>query len=201
MARIKRNISSPKRYAIIGDGYTEKIYFEHLKEDTSRNDFTIKPELPSNKGKGGNHNKVLSRARELLKKGYDHVYCIIDYDTVLTEKKEQEFISACKKFDNNDVTIYINNPCIEYWFLLHFKKSGREYTATEVENDLRNHITDYSKNQEYQKKNSIYTKLKPRLESIAIPNAKFFEINRSSHSNKYPRAEVYKLLEILLLKP
>lgn len=200
MARIKKNIVPPMRYAIVGDGYTEKIYFEHFKEDSNRNDFVIKPELPSNKGKGGNHNKVLNKASDLLEKGYDHVYCLIDYDTVITENKEQQFINDCAEFDPSKVTFYINNPCFEFWFLLHFKRSGKDYSATELEIDLRSYITDYSKNQEYQRKNNIYSRLKPFINTKAIPNAKFFERNRDSHSNKYPRAEVFKLIEQLLKK-
>lgn len=200
MARKKKKVLAQKRYAIVGDGYTEKIYFEHFKEDSSRTDFVIKPELPSNKGKGGNHNKVLNKAAELLGKGYDHVYCLIDYDTVIKENKETSFLNECAMFNSDEVTFYINNPCFEYWFLLHFKKSGKEYSAFEVENDLRDYIKDYSKNQEYQKKTNLYVKLKTFLEIKAIPNAKFFEKDRNEHSNKYPRAEVFKLVEELLSK-
>lgn len=199
MARKKKIRSATKQYAIVGDGFTEKIYFEQLKESESIKDFTIKPQLPNKKGKGGGHVRVLQKVKELLHEGYDHVYCLIDFDKVVQENNTDNFRKDCLLLDQEKVTILINNPCFEVWFVLHFEKTGKLFSSgDEVEKKLCQHIKDYSKNQQYLQKKNIYSYLKPMLFSKAIPNAEFLERNREEQCELYPRAEVYKLMKDLV---
>src|SRR5690606_27609054 len=92
MARPDKKRKLLRRIAVVGDGVTEKIYFEQLKEIERIKDVVIKPELPSKSSKGGSYKKAINTAKSLAEEGYDHVYCLIDFDTVLSENKLADFI-------------------------------------------------------------------------------------------------------------
>lgn len=192
MVRTHKNKKLLRRIAIVGDGITEKIYFEQLREEEHIKDVVIKPELPSKSSKGGSYRKTISSAKFLVEDGYDHVYCLIDLDTVLTENKLAEFNQELQSINKKEITIYINNPCFETWVLVHYNKTGKAFTnCAAVEKDIIKHLKDYCKEQEYLRKKNLYRLLRPNLDQ-AIRNAEFLENDRESKGNNYPRAEVYK---------
>lgn len=201
MARIPVSRKYIERIAIVGDGFTEKIYFDQMKEVEKIRDVVIKPELPKKSAKGGSYRKPLETAKSLVDEGYDHVHCIIDFDTVISENVLAEFTEDVSKINAEDITIYINNPCFETWILLHYEKTGKLFSnCEEVEKQVTSHLKDYCKNQDYLRKKNIYACLRPFLEKTAIPNAEFLEKDRATYSNKYPRAEVFKLLQKFVIK-
>ena len=60
----------------------------------------------------------------------------------------------------------VNNPCLEFWFLLHFIYTAKAYKDyNEMKEDFKKHMKDYDKNKAYYKaeNNDIYSKLKPYL--------------------------------------
>jgi len=70
-----------------------------------------------------------------------------------------------------NVNVIVNNPCLEYWFLLHFDPSGKTYrNCDEVTVKLKRHLRDYEKSERYFKKkdNDIYIRLKPYLRNAII---------------------------------
>jgi hypothetical protein len=72
-----------------------------------------------------------------------------------------------------NVSVIVNNPCLEFWFLLHFEKTSKYFdTCALAEDQLRNHLNDYEKTQKYYTKqgNDIYLKLRPWLND-AIKNS------------------------------
>lgn len=141
----------------------------------------IKPELPSKSSKGGTYKKVINTAKSLVENGYDHVYCLIDFDIILSENKIIEFIQDSKAINNKEITIYINNPCFETWILLHFEKTGKGFNDCEaVSKDIIKHLNGYNKTQKYFRKINLYKALRPYLETDAI--------------------QVYKLLDKLIVK-
>jgi len=193
MARPDKKRKLLRRIAVVGDGVTEKIYFEQLKEIERIKDVVIKPELPSKSSKGGSYKKAINTAKSLAEEGYDHVYCLIDFDTVLSENKLSDFTQELKGINTEEITIYINNPCFETWVLVHYEKTGKAFSDCDtVGKAVTKHLKDYCKNQEYLRKKNLYKTLRPQLETNAIPNAKFLEDNREEKSNNYPRAEVFK---------
>jgi hypothetical protein len=199
MARRNNPKSYKTRIAIVGDGFTEKIYFEQMRETERIKDVVIKPELPRKSVKGGSYKKSIESAKDLINEGYDHVYCLVDYDTVIKENKALEFLQDIGKLNADDITVYINNPCFETWVLAHYERTGQLFDDCEsVEKRVKKYLDDYCKNQEYLKKKNIYGCLRPMLESTAIPNAEFLEIDRDIQGPKYPRAEVYKLMRKIL---
>lgn len=192
MARPDKKRKFLRRIAVVGDGVTEKIYFEQLKEIERIKDVVIKPELPSKSSKGGSYKKAINTANSLAEEGYDHVYCLIDFDTVLSENKLSDFTQELEGINTKEITIYINNPCFETWVLLHYEKTGKAFSDCDtVGKAVTKHLKDYCKSQEYLRKKNLYKTLRPQLETGAIPNAKFLEDNREEMGNNYPRAEVF----------
>lgn len=203
MARPDKKRKLLRRIAVVGDGVTEKIYFEQLKEIERIRDVVIKPELPSKSSKGGSYKKVINTAKSLVEEGYDHVYCLIDFDTVLSENKFADFNQELKGINTKEITVYINNPCFETWVLVHYERVGRAFSDCDaVGKAVTKYVKDYCKNQEYLRRKNLYKKLRSQLETEAILNAEFLEDNREEKSNNYPRAEVFKFfLKEKIVKP
>jgi hypothetical protein len=71
------------------------------------------------------------------------------------------------------VAVIVNNPCLEYWFLLHFKQTSKYYeTYAILEKLLKKYLPDYDKSEKYYKnsRQDIYQRLKSYLKA-AIDNA------------------------------
>jgi hypothetical protein len=197
MARKIQHRNFKKTVAIVGDGFTEKIYFDQLKEMESLDNIIIKPELPRKAHKGGAYKRTIETAKSLLEKGYDYVYCLIDFDTVISEKNIAAFKKDIACLDQNYFTVYVNNPCFETWILLHFEKTAKLFSSCEeVSTKILPHTKDYNKRQDYFKRKNIYRLLKPYL-AKAIQHAASLEVNRSDHSDKQPRAEIFKIFKTL----
>jgi len=200
-----RKGTGKKVYSIIVDGETEIWYFQLMKkhEDIPRID--IKPELPKRKTLKEQYELV----KENLRKGYDKVIWLLDFDTILKEDRErkkgqpsilQEFKVYCKKLkDDKNVSVLVNTPCLEFWYLLHFEATGKYFAKCEnAEKSLKkSYLKDYQKSQKYYKKtnNDLYQKLKPH-QAAAITNARklgSFDFENPATA----KAEIYKVFTIL----
>jgi hypothetical protein len=187
--------------AIVVDGETEKWYLEKMKEVECLN-IKIKPELASKKSIDGQTEFVCER----LEEEYDKVYWVLDADTIIREVKQKKgkierlknAIIKLKKQHKN-LEVFINTPCLEFWFLLHFQNSSKFYRdCIDVEKLLnKKYISDYKKTEDFFKqKNNIYMKLKSNLET-AIKNAR--KLGRADFDNlEMAKAEMYLLIEDLL---
>lgn len=203
MARKTKQRTTPPVCAIIGDGPTEKHYFDKLVEISGIKNIKIKPELPATSGKGqGPYGKVFNKAERLLADGYDHVHCLIDYDTIVQQRKQADFQKDRQQLQEryrDRLTVYINNPCFEVWILLHYERTGKHFSSCgDTEAALRQYRTDYCRQPHYI--SNLCTTLHPTIQT-AITNAKALENNREDHSAYYPRAEVYKLIEAIFCSP
>lgn len=179
--RRKRNVKIRPTIGIVVDGDTEKWYFEMLKRNERRLQVAIKPELPKRNTLREQYDKVI----ELQGIGYDKVYWIVDMDNILKETEESlpGHSNPLNKFNTyqdkllkkyNNITIVVNNPCLEFWFLLHYKRTGKIFrNCNSATGELKKHLTDYEKTRRYFTKqdNDIYLKLRPHLQQ-AIVNAK-----------------------------
>jgi hypothetical protein len=116
---------------------------------------------------------------DLSGREYSKVFWIVNLDTIIKESREtpngrrsplQTFIyyRSILKRDFKNVIVITNNPCLEYWFLLHFEKITKLFdTCSKAEVQLKKHISDYEKTQKYFTKqdNDIYLKLRPRIKT------------------------------------
>ncbi len=175
----KKFVKTRSTFAIVVDGKTEVWYFQMLKRNERKLNVNIEPKLPSKKSLSQQYKMVLS-----LAKVYDKVFWMVDYDVVKKETIEsrggkesaEEFFIRCRNEilkDYKNVVIIVNNPCLEFWFLLHYETTSKLYrNSNEAEKKLRKYLKDYQKKQSYfiKEGNDIYLKLKPRLKT-AIENA------------------------------
>ncbi len=165
---------------------------------------SIRPELPKKKRLKELFDYVVENSKD-----YNQVIWIIDLDTILKEDRERpvgskskitelkEYMGELEPIEN--VFVLVNAPCLEYWFLQHFKESGRFFdNCDKVCDEFKNTILNgYQKTEQYYKRRNadIYQKLKP-YKNIAVQNAKKlgdFNIDMP----KQGKAEMYKVFELL----
>ncbi len=179
--RRSKQISIPTKptFAIIGDGECEFWYFQMLKRNERSLRVDIKPEIPQKKTLKDQFIKVIEYSKD-----YSQVFWIVDFDVIISESRVtpkgkktaiqefKEYYYKLKK-DLKNVTIILNNPCLEFWILLHFEDTSRYFNTCEgATKQLLKHLPDYEKTEKYYTKqnNDIYLKLKSKLDS-AIKNA------------------------------
>ncbi len=203
--RTKRPIpfKTQQKFAILVDGQTEAWYLQMLKRNEPSLGVDIKPELPAKKTLEAQYERVCE-----LSTMYDKVYWIIDLDVVLRESRQapkgrskailefDKWMKQIERYDN--VTVIINNPCLEFWFLLHFEYTTKGFTAcANAEKQLKTYLSKYEKTEKFftKQNNDIYLQLKPYLEQ-AIRNAN--SLPPFSHDDvNQSLSEMYKLFDEL----
>lgn len=174
MSRKRKNPKLPREretYAIIVDGETEVWYFQMLKRNERTLQVHIEPKIPQKKKLSEQYEKVCEACCY-----YTKVFWIIDIDVIARQNKERElkeYIDAIEK-EYKNIVIILNNPCLEFWFLLHFESTTKYFSeCSDAEKHLNKHLKDYEKTKKYFTKENadIYLKLKQYLQS-AIKNAK-----------------------------
>ncbi|MDF1675057.1 MAG: RloB family protein [Vicingaceae bacterium] len=168
---ISIGLKGSKAFAFVVDGNTEVWYLQMLKRNERKLNINIEPKLPSKKSIPEQYKMV-----EQLAEDYTKVFWIVDYDVIIketleskkgTETSEQLFIRLKEKVEKNEnVIVVINNPCIEFWFLLHFEKTTKFFTNCNLaEKQLKKYLKDYVKTRKYFTKqdNDIYLRLKENL--------------------------------------
>ncbi|MFN8357619.1 MAG: RloB family protein [Spirosomataceae bacterium] len=202
--RTKRQIpfKGKPRFAIVIDGETEFWYLQMIKRNERQIKVDIKPEIPQKKKLSDQYSKVLE-----LSKSYDKVYWIIDLDVILSEsllvkKGNIKAIDALNQYKavienkHKNVIVVINQPCLEFWFLIHFELTAQQFSnCEEAGKKLKKHLTDYTKTEKYFTKqdNDIYLKLKPFLKT-AIANSKTLSAFDNENLSKGV-SEMFKLFE------
>lgn len=192
------------KIAAVVDGETEFWYLQMIKRNEKDLKVHIKPEIPQKKKLSDQYSKVIE-----LSKIYDKVLWIVDLDVILSESatakrnqhksihKFMEYKSIITKKHNN-VTIIINQPCLEFWLLIHFEYTSPQFAnCGEAEKLLKKYLIDYTKSEKYFTKqdNDIYLKVREKLLD-ARKNSK--KLNAFDIDNPYRGlSEMYKLFEII----
>lgn len=122
----------------------------------------------------------------------DGLWCVFDVD----ENTNHVLKNASDHAKTEDIQIALSNPCIELWFLLHYKPIWSQLSRHEVKSVLKTFIRDYEKNK------TINHLLEDKL-GKAIDNAK--KLNKthgregielvSRESN--PSSQVFQLIEFI----
>lgn len=177
--------------ALVGDGFSESIYFTDFRDTERPEGLKIIPDFP---GRIGSYSGVLDRAIS-LKKDYHRVYAMVDMDAVISQQQGQQYQRHKRAAERQGVIILENNPCFEFWLLLHFQQTGRMFQNCEqVITLLRRHIPDYNKGLKFLEKLRLFATLRDLLPQ-AIENAARLEHGRGDHDPLYPRAEIFKFFE------
>jgi len=181
MRKPKRNVPKPNpAFAVVVDGETEIWYLQMVKRNERDIRVNIKPEIPNKKSIEEQYKLVC----DLAGKEFTKVFWLIDLDTVISETKAapKGKKSPIKKFEEYrtefidnypNVVVVVNNPCLEFWFLLHFEKTSKSFdTCWGAEKQLKKHLKNYEKTQKFftKQNDDIYLKLKPTLKS-ALQNS------------------------------
>ena len=168
--------------ALVGDGFTESIYFSDFRDTERPVGLRVIPDFP---GRIGSFAGVLERAIE-LKEDYDRVYAMIDMDAVIAQQQMQVYRQQKINAERAGVIVLENNPCFEIWLLLHFERTGRLFqNCNQVVTALRRHIPGYHKGLRFAEAARLFFNLRDRIPQ-AIGNAKLLEEDRQGHDPLYP---------------
>ncbi|MBN1968204.1 MAG: RloB domain-containing protein [Candidatus Delongbacteria bacterium] len=195
-------------FAFVVDGETEIWYLQMLKRNERQLRLNIKPEIPNKKSIEEQFKLVI----DLSRREYTKVFWLIDLDTIIKESRETPkskktpllgFIELRDKIkrEYKNVTIIVNNPCLEFWFIQHFERTSQFFdTCAKAETELKKHLKGYEKTQKYFTKqdSDIYIKLLPFLKT-AISNSESlgqFDINEQTK----PICEMHLLFHTKELK-
>lgn len=178
------------KFALVVDGECEFWYIQMLKRNERQLHFDLKPEIPQKKTLEEQYKRVVELAND-----YDKVFWIIDCDVIATEsrlakkgtesaqQKLEKYLKYIERFnekgksseDDKEERIIVikNNPCLEYWLLLHFEETAANFSnCNDAGRRLKKHLSTYEKKEGFYTKQDkdIYLELKPHL-SKAIKNA------------------------------
>ena len=172
--RTKEKRQTREAFAVVVDGETEKWYLQMLVKNETNISSNIKPHIPKNKDIDEQYKLV----RDLSKKEeeYDKVFWIVDLDVLLKEEREKKNSTSSlqksleywgKLSKQKKIVVIVNNPCLEYWFLLHFQMTNKVFTScADAEKQVSQHLKGYEKTEKFFKKdNDIYKQLKPFLKT------------------------------------
>jgi len=178
--RTSKKITKPQKsvFSFVVDGECEYWYLQMLKDNEKSQKIHLSPEFYKKKTLQEQYKKAIELTKES-----EIVFWVIDFDVIYKETREakdgkktalqkfQELYNKCKK--NEKVIVVINNPCFEFWVLLHFHYTNRFYeNYKSILPDLKKFLADYEKTEKYFVRTTpdIYKRLKDKLRT-AIANS------------------------------
>lgn len=128
---------------------------------------------------------------------YDKIYCVIDGDV------PHHLSEVNKLAKKHGIEMIISYPCIEYWYLCHFRfsRSPIENTGNRSVGDNCEYLLNIEWEKEFKEKykknlGDVYQKLYPKLE-IAIKNAKTALKQAQAERTFNPSTQVHELVGYL----
>ncbi|MDR2651977.1 MAG: RloB family protein [Prevotellaceae bacterium] len=176
--RPNKTIKGKPAFAFVVDGKCEYWYLHMLKNNEKSLKINILPEIYKKKTLDEQYKRVIELTESAK------VFWVVDFDVINKETREakngkktvlQEFQKLYRKCQKNDkIIIVVNNPCFEFWVLLHFHYTTRFYeNYNSLLPDLHKYLADYEKTEKYfvETTPDIYKRLKDKLQT-AIANSK-----------------------------
>ncbi|ROO89640.1 RloB-like protein [Actinocorallia herbida] len=165
------------RYLVLGEGPTEKNYFDGFK----RRGLNLIV-----KDGGDDHRAVARRAVEATREDYDAVWCVLDteLDSALVADL-QEIVAG------HDVRLALSAPCFEVWLLLHKRKWTRPlHSADAAGRELRQLMPQWRKGAGTRHADFV------KHIDTAITEAKRLDPTGRDHG-KNPSTNVWQLVELI----
>jgi hypothetical protein len=166
-----------KRILILCEGETEKLYLDAYKASLKREvqrgiDLTI---LQANNSEPLRIIKEAEKKNKIAKEEqqpYDSIWLVFDDDN--RPKLQQIFaLAKSKRF-----SIAYNSISIEFWFILHFERIGREFeTPDKAIRHLKQHIAGYKKTSA-----NTFKSLTGRYLTNALPNSAWLKKEKNISS-------------------
>ena len=119
-------------FFVFGEGKTEAAYVDLL-----RRNFRVPVEIIARVSDSNISQPYIDRCkRDRFTTPEDKTFLMFDLDV-------PGMLDRLKKIQ--DATLLLSNPCIEYWFLLHYVDVNREVSTAECLSMLKSKDADYSK--------------------------------------------------------
>lgn len=159
LARKKSSRPIIQRFLIVCEGKTERIYLNGIKNEFK---LGITKEIIIPDGNDPSPISVVNYAEQKYLEDskynegneYNYVFCVIDRDGHQSYEKAVKKIDNLKrKIPNCQFQLFLSDPCVEYWFLLHHIYTDKPYNdipsksrADCVTSDLKQYEPLYTKN-------------------------------------------------------
>jgi hypothetical protein len=156
------------RVLIVGEGKrTEPHYLTAIRRQW---DLRSVSAIPSDRGSGPESVVACAIAKkewaQRRKRPYSRVWCVFDRDEHV--RVAEAFALAAR----HEIELACSNPCIELWFLLHFRPWTAPLARDQAESELkRSHMTGYSKSMDKERWDSVYRGLLASREEQACRHA------------------------------
>ncbi|MFA5971905.1 MAG: RloB family protein [Lentimicrobiaceae bacterium] len=169
---------------ILGEGITEKYYFEHLKNIKGYT-CIIRPRFFCNTCIDEMQNRIIEALQ-----GDVTVICVFDADVASRNEPENRKLTALRnKYERNKNVIFCDSlPTIEYWFLLHYRDTCPNYpNSAVVVRDLKRHIPAFAKNEDFLEKEKWVRDMSITNGSLlqAMERAEKYNHREASYSDIY----------------
>lgn len=205
--------------AIIVDGKDEEWYLSKAKAHYQRQcpalrRISIKPDLPQKK----KIDELFGEAERKVGEGYSQVMLIIDFDDPLHKPEEMRkfrlwydrYLSAREgRQTGRQKTAYgwmsrllvvVNNPCLEYWYLLHHRQTSKFYSDYE---SLRKDIVKLPGMEGYEKNETYYNRTPDIYERLggdaglatARSNARSFSLDLATTEGTSEMNQIFDWLD------
>ena len=144
MARIRKERELKRsRITVIGEGLTERWYFDHLRAIMGYR-YDCKPRFFARQSYDEMHKLI-----EWVLQNDGVAVCVCDADITRTNMVENQRLKEMKEqyASNDKVLICDSMPSIEFWFLLHYLETSRYFRdSAEVASALRQWLPAFQKN-------------------------------------------------------
>jgi len=137
--------------------------------------------------------RVKDARQSMMLVEYDEVWCVIDVEA---PQQHTSLDAAFDKAKANKLNVALSNPCFEYWYILHFKKtSALMHSNKATMRELKQHYPKYKKN------DPNFFAIVNQFTSEAIKNSK--EVLKEKHYGDdlrdcNPSTHVHLIVERLL---
>ena len=171
---------------ILTEGETERIYVSHLKERDANYSIHVQ------KYGGSGAMKILQTCEKVFKnKGMtrqngDLAVCMIDVDQNTKDDLDNAITYAKKK----NILLIVSNPCIESFFMLHFKEIVPNMSSAEMKEMISSYIKGYSETGDY------WQDLLEGKEK-AIERTRSFVLNIETINQGTVGSNIYELFDLL----
>lgn len=184
---------------IVGEGQTEKLYFESFPV------LTLTVEAVDLGGQS--KIKLIETTESIIEnsdKDYDEVWCVFDMDRKKGEKEFADFDNAIKSGKSKGYNIAYSNDAFELWFYLHYyytdQENHRQFYYTSLGQLWQCNYEKIGKSYEFC--HNIYSRLsndKKASQKKAIERAEklFNEQSQLEYHKQNPVTKVYELVNFL----
>lgn len=196
MARRKKERELKRsRITVIGEGLTERWYFNHLRTVMGYR-YDCKPRFFSHQSY-----EEMRKLIEWVLQNDGIAVCVCDADITRDNKAENQKLKEMKAAYTSNEKVFIcdSMPSIEFWFLLHYIETSKHFhDSDEVASALRRFIPTFQKHNSFLEKVQWVDDLcKDDKLAAACKRAKLLCQNEQSGSY----SNVFKAIELFMERP